>query len=352
MLTKEKNVFLSPRKQHSTALAFIPLLIASCLLDSGTVYAGTMGDPFSYFNVYSLGNINYSGSDFEGKAGAAGNVSLTGFSLALKDQGGFALHAGGTATLGGGSYFGGIEAGNNISVGNIGINGDVHGGANVGNTAGGTINGDVYAAGSTNLDSHITYYSKQGGIPYSPAADLAEISGYFADFSTMAGDMSNTGVIGNSYGALSLSALSGVNVFSLSAADMLAAHTVNITGASDSVVYINVTGATASLNSTVWKYVGGILPDDVLLNYTDATSLTMTSSNNVNILAPFANTNFTSGLVTGNLIVGNLAGSGQVNVGYFGHGSRATHVPEPATALLLGAGLIGLIGLRRPASGK
>lgn len=345
---KLRQTLAADRSVGRSIFTFMLIAVALCLSESRPVHAVPM-DPFSYFNVYSLGNINYTGSDFEGKAGAAGNVSLSSFSLALKDQGGYALHAGGTVTLNNGSFYGGIEAKNNIAVGGIGIYGDVHGGANVGNTSGGTINGNVYAAGSANLTQSITYYSKSSGAPYSPEADLAAISGYFADFSTMVGGMSNTGAISSSYGTLTLSALSGVNVFSLSAADMFAASVVNITGASDSTVYINVTGTAASLNSTTWKYYEGILSDDVLLNYADAATLALSSANNVNILAPFADTNYTSGVVTGNLIVGNLTGRGQVNLGHFGHGPQIAAVPEPATILLLCTGLAGLFGLRRSA---
>lgn len=350
MPTPKKYGPLPPRKPGRSVAAdkpvsrpiFALILVAAALWLSGNrqVHAAPMDDPFGYFNVYSLGNISYTGSDFQGKAGAAGNVSFNHFSLALADQGGYALHAGGVATLNNGSFYGGIDAGKNISVGGVGIYGDVRGGENIGNTSGGTIKGNVYAGGSAALTPSITYYSKSSGVPYSPGADLAAISGYFENFSAMVGGMGNTGTIGSLYGSLNIPALPGTNVFSLSAADMYAAHTVNITGGSDAIVYINVVGAAASLNSTVWKYYGGIAPDDVLLNYADAATLAMTSSNNVNILAPFADTTFNSGLVTGNLIVGNLAGSGQVNLGHFSHGPQPA--PEPATLLLLAIGLAGL----------
>ena len=60
-------------------------------------------DPFGYFNVYSLNDITYSASDFQGKAGAAGDVSLVNFSLGIFDSGNYVLHGGNKVTLGSGS---------------------------------------------------------------------------------------------------------------------------------------------------------------------------------------------------------------------------------------------------------
>ena len=64
-----------------------------------------------------------------------------------------------------------------------------------------------------------------------------------------------------------------------------------------------------------------------------------------NLLAPFADTTKIGGLHTGNLIVGNLSGSGQVNLGHFSIPRTQEFpepVPEPATMLLFGTGLVGL----------
>jgi len=66
------------------------------------------------------------------------------------------------------------------------------------------------------------------------------------------------------------------------------------------------------------------------------------------MLAPFTDINFINGLVTGNLIAGNLTGTGQVKLGYFGHGGT-TPVPEPATLLMLGIGgaVLGVLRYRK-----
>lgn len=328
------------------------LLAASTLslLPVAAAQAGLMDDPFGYFNVYSLHSINYQGSDFEGKAGARNNVNLSSFSLALLDQGGYALHAGGNVTLGSGSYHGTIESGGTISLANATITGSVLAGGNIVNTAGGTIDGDAHAAGTVTLTPHYTVHGDTiGGVAYVPSADHQYLADYFIGFSDAVAGMAMTGNITNSYGALSVSANSGTNIFNINALDLKNAYSFTINGPETAVVYVNVFGndPAVALDSTNWYYQGGITTGDVLLNYTrQITSLSLTSANNVNILAPFAATSFSSGLVTGSLIVGDLSGKGQVNLGHFDHGPSPDPVPEPATLFMFGTGLVGLIGAK------
>ncbi|MEW6220043.1 MAG: choice-of-anchor A family protein [Thermodesulfobacteriota bacterium] len=326
---------------------FAVVMMASLGLAAAAGECSASGvNPFGYFNVYSLGGISQSGGDYQGRAGAGGDVSMAHFSLNLLTPGGYALHAGGGATLGSGVYFGHVEAAGNVSLANATIQGDLRAGGNVGNTAGGTIWGDVQAAGSITLDQHYTVFgSKQGGVSYSPAVDHGVLADYFTGFSGTVGGMSPTGSIASAYGTLSVVATSGVNVFALSEAALRAAHTFNVTGPADAVVYINVSGASASLDNTVWHYLGGLSPAEVLLNFPEATVLALSHANEVNLLAPLADTTFPSGLVTGNLVVGELSGGGQVNAGGFGHGPNP--VPVPASVLLLGSGLGGLLAIRR-----
>jgi len=306
-------------------------------------------DPFGYFNVYSLNDITYSASDFQGKAGAAGDVSLVNFSLGIFDSGNYVSHGGKKVTLGSGSYYGGIEASTDVNLDDATIKRDVLAGGNVNNTAGGTVEGDVNAAGNVNLTiAYNVWGSKNSGIIYSPIAYHSLISNYFTNFSTTIGAMGDTGTISdNGSGLLSVTVQSGINVFSIDAATLKNAHTFNVTGPSDSVVYINIETPTgsANLDFTTWNYWGGILSSNVLVNYYQADSLTYSNGGIFNLLAPFADTSYSGGIHTGNLIVGNLSGTGQVNLGHFSAPSREgipSPVPEPATMLLFGTGLIGL----------
>lgn len=304
-----------------------------------------MNDPFSYFNVYSLKDIDYWESDFQGTTGAAGNVTVNNFTFYGMDPNTYVLHTGGAASISSGTHNGFFEALNDITLANVTINGNVNSGGDITNTAGGTINGDVNAAGIADISQSMGFTNANSGTPYTPVVDINATSSYFTNYSMAVGARNETGTIINHYGHLKINAVTGINVLCIDGSDLKNAYAVTVDGPEDAVVFINVLGDDVVLDSTNWYYTSGISADDLLLNYWTASSLSLSGGNKVNILAPFADTTFSSGVLTGNLIVGNLGGHGQVNLGHFTAPSEP--VPEPASMLLFFSGLFGLASCRR-----
>jgi len=77
-------------------------------------------------------------------------------------------------------------------------------------------------------------------------------------------------------------------------------------------VIINVPNHSVVLDNTTWVYQGGITQESVILNMPHASSLTLSQTNKVNILAPMAATDFLQGNVDGLLVAGDLSGGGHV----------------------------------------
>ncbi len=326
------------------------LVTALAAVAAVTVSArGDTTDPFQYFNVYSLGDIGSPespyGSDFQGVAGAGGNAYFSSFSLhATGSPTGYGLHTGGSARLSG-AYFGGIEAGGDVELGNVSVTGNVVAGGGIRNFAGGTVGGDALAAGAVDLDGSMTVMGSKGpGSAFQPQVNHAELADYFLSTSEQIGFMADTGTVTDDWGNLIFQGTSGVNVVTVDAATLKDAWAFSIDAPEDAVVYVNVLDQDVDLDWTGWRLTGGIGSDDVLLNMPFAHSLDLTSTNAVNLLAPMAQTRFDSGLLAGTLIVGDLQGGGQVNHGDFGHGGP---VPEPAGAALLAVGSVLLLSRRR-----
>ncbi len=319
----------------------------------------SLADPFEQFHVYSLGDIGTDNggytSDIDGVIGAAGDVYFKSFSAAGKGStDGYTLHTGGSAYLKGGSYTGSLDISKDLTLQSLSVNGDIYMGGSLNTQGGGTINGSIAAGGSADLPKQ---WSATGGVKEGTdyvGLDYDAISSYFKGTSSSIASMSATGKITNNWGGLSYSAAEGINVLEISSSDLKNAWGFDIKGSAGSKVLINVSDSSATLDSTNWSYSGGITAADVILNFADAEKLSLSSSNNVNILAPLADTYFSSGVITGSLIVGNLNGGGQINFGQFTPGSELSiscvtppSIPEPAAIAFLAIGSLVTIRRRR-----
>ena len=325
----------------------IAVCICAVMLCTIPVSAG-LESPFSYYNLYSAGDIGTStqayGSDVQGTIGAGGDVYFSYFSAddhLLNDYG---LHVGGSATLVGGSYYKNVEVGGNLSMQSLNIEGDVYVGGNVTATTGGTINGNLSAAGTITMPQYsfsVTGTTSENML-YSNVVNFDVATEYFTEVSSYYGGLTETTSYENNWGGINVELSSGLNIVAMSADEFKNAWGLTVSGATDGVLVINLTGEIAELDSTT---LAGIDSSKVLLNYVDASSLSITGGNTLNILAINADTNFAYGHVDGNLIVANLTGSGQVNEGFFDPGTNP--VPEPCTIAILA---LGALMVNRPRS--
>jgi choice-of-anchor A domain-containing protein len=304
---------------------------------------GTVINPFA-FNVFTVGDIGttdtgYS-SDFQGVAATGGNAYFQNFSLHDVASAGpgtpYSLYAGGDVRIGGSINNGGIEAAGSVYINGASVYGDVSAGGDLLGT-GGNVYGAAHLGGQDQTGNEVTV---RDGVsqdsPFSPTLPLASLADYFLGTSAYLGSLSATTTYNNQWGELRINLEPGLNIVDIASADLNAAWGIRVNGGSDSILVINVPDGTVEFDSITWDYRGNASPSRTLLNAGNATSMQFTSGNHmVNILAPRADVNFPHGLLTGNLIAGNLTGGGQVNAGYF----TGDIIPEPASILLIFAAL-------------
>ena len=304
----------------------MPSLLACLFASSAGLQATTVFSVASPYNVYVLGNMQESNVDSEGRVAVGGNASLTNYGVGSK----FSTSPG--------------SAGDSLVVGgNLAYNGgEVHYGNIV---YGGILSGN--------------FGLPNGSITHGSAIDFAAGNSYLLGASVYWGGLASNASTINYYGGVHLVGTSaGLNVFSLSGAMLSSAWGVVIDAPAGSTVLVNVSGV-----ADTFRYMGIQFQDlnndgtgltnrqNVIYNFYEATSLELNGiSVQGSILAPKATVNFSNGNVEGNLIAGNLIGTGEAH-NYLFQGNLPSmpaqaQVPEPAT---LGLSLLGcaLLVLRR-----
>jgi choice-of-anchor A domain-containing protein len=107
------------------------------------------------------------------------------------------------------------------------------------------------------------------------------------------------------------------NVFKVTAADLAAANTLNISAPAGSTVLVNVVGSPAQMANMGFNLTG-VSAANVLYNFCDATQLRISGVGvRGTILAPQAHVVFNGAEITGQLIAGSLEGNGQLNLNPF-----------------------------------
>ena len=287
-------------------------------------------DPEDYFgfhpmelNVIVIGDVGEPKapycSDFQGAAAVGGDAHFGGFSLNALDSSptDVALWVGGDLRFSGSVAYGDIETAGDMDLYGIWVGDDVFGGASL--EGNGSIGGDVTVAGLNNGGLDLTVAGTiSEGAAFTPTLDLYVLGAYMEAFSSVTSHKAATATVSESYGELRIDAVSGMNVVEIDGQDLDDAWGVTIDGPADASVYINVPDTTVAFDSLVWNYTGGVSGENALLNLYAATELDLSGGDHwINILAPLAVVNFSSGLVTGNLVALELYGCGQVNQGHF-----------------------------------
>ncbi len=280
-------------------------------------------DPWS-LNVVLRGDLGSEAdpyqSDFEGAAAVLGDVWVASFSLndVCEDMVPYSLFAGGEVQITGAINNGGIEAAGDIALVGASVAGSVFGGGDL-LEGSGTIEGDLVLAGEDHAGLSITV---EGGIaehcPYTPVLDLEALEGWFVQASASVAALEPTCTASERWGELSIEIQEGVNVVELEPEDLEDAWGVTIRGPAEAELYINLSGTQLALDGMVWTYLDGVQAETVLLNLPEVNDLDIIQGDHhVNMLAPHAEVEFPSGLVSGNLVAASLQGGGQVNCGHF-----------------------------------
>jgi len=325
---------------------YIPVAMVAM---AGMASAANAAISYWDFNVFSrstIGSANQGyGSDFQGASGAVGDAYFSSFAARTMANSSPTLAAGfyggGNFRIAGSVNNGGVNVAGNVTMNNASISGAVVGGGNLGG-AGGSVNGNVSIAGSKTTGNQLTVNgSLNTGQAYTAALDLAAASTYFQSAGSYAAGLAPTGSYVNQWGELIINASGPLSVVNVNTSDFLNAWGIRVVGAG--AVVVNVAGTSLNFASKTWNYQAGASAASTLLNLNQATTVNMSGGHNVNILAANAATSFSSGVVTGNLIVGSLMGGGQVNWNSDGGFSGAAMIPAPGGAIVLaGAGLIAL----------
>jgi choice-of-anchor A domain-containing protein len=274
----------------------------------------------SNYNVYVLGNMTESNSDSEGRVAVGGNATLSSYGVGSK------------LTSGAGNA---LVVGGNLSYNN----GEIH-------------NGNLVHGGSLTGNFGIP----NGTITHGNAMDFATTSNYLTTASSYWSGLSSNGSTLNNYGGVQLIGTDPtLNIFTLSGAQLSSSWGVTIDAPAGSTVLVNVTGTT-----DVMQYMGMNFQDlnndgsglasrqNVIYNFYEATSLTLRGIGvQGSILAPKATVDFSNGNIDGQLIAGNLIGSGEAhNYLFQGNLPNPMPIPEPSSALfIVAAG--GMLAMRR-----
>ncbi|WP_064735940.1 choice-of-anchor A family protein [Azohydromonas australica] len=283
----------------AAALAVAGVLAVPASAQAAAVSLGVAGN----FNVFALGNFTSMYSDTEGAVAVQGNATLTGYSVNLHNQAGYAgqsLVVGGNLSFSGGSIdHGNAYVGGTASTSNLGFGGTLQNG---------------------------------GAAPFSFAAAAQQLGTLSQD---LAGVAASGKVDMNPWGGVSFTGdgSSATQIFEIDGADLLSRNSISLLNLSRGQTLIfNIYGEQAGFRNVG---LDGFRDYNVLFNFVDATDLVLKSVGVFgSILAPNATiSGGWDGQINGNVVVKNWNSNIQINNNHlFTTAEVALPQAEPAPA--------------------
>lgn len=267
------------RPACAVALAAAGVLAVPASAQAAAVSLGVAGN----FNVFALGNFTSMYSDTEGAVAAQGNATLTGYSVNLHKQGGYAgqsLVVGGNLSFNGGAIeHGNAYVGGSASTSNLGF--------------GGTL-------------------QRGGAAPFSFADAAQQLSTLSMD---LAGVAASGTVETNPWGGVKFigDGSAGTQIFEIDAADLLSRNSISLLNLSQGQTLIfNIYGEQAGFRNVG---LDGFRGYNVLFNFVDATELVLKNVGVYgSILAPNASViGGWDGQINGNVVVKDWNSNIQIN---------------------------------------
>ena len=328
--------------------AILPLLGLLVTLAAGSVAQASLLGTAGQYGEFVLGDSTRWGADSHGKIAVGGNLTFPGSGFTVASQQSNAttnLVVGGTFNANGASVKGSIVTGGNATYTNPTVFGNFSSNGSLTLGSGGTVNGNVRHATTYNQNGTTVSGTNTTGTTPLPV-DFASEATYLKALSLAQVNPSDPTPTFQ-WSQMFITAGAGAHYFNLTSANILASPGgFVITAPAGSSVVLNVSGSGFTFPNTGLTLSGGISLSDILWNFYDATSFTMSSANGT-FLAPLAAVTANSGGFNGNLIVGSLYGNVETHTTYNGTPTfydgelrSPPPVPEPAA---LGMLLVGAI---------
>ncbi len=308
-----------------TTLGALALGVMSVNASAMPVSFGAAND----YNVFVKNNFSATSSDVEGRVAAGGDVSISHYSINIKQ--GQQLYTDTTNHPA-------LVVGGDLDFTSGQIAGDVYvGGSYTGNSTATVTNGSVQQGGASPIDFTSAFASLE-----QLSLDLSALPATGTTSPLWSSTQRYFGAGQNGQG-------SDFHVFDLSSTDMLYTDYLLSGVDVDDFVIFNVSGSAVTTSwGNFWGSDGSIadMSSQVLYNFYEADTLQINAAIAGSILAPTADILAPHGLIEGQVIAKSWTGNTQVNDNPY---STITSVYEPGSLGLLSLGLVAVTILRRRA---